>query len=195
MRAAAVRPDPVPLVTRERILRAGVRQFQAVGYHGTGVAMILAEAHAPKGCFYHHFPGGKEQLAVEAVVWLAQEVNAFLDRLAASGANGTAMALGVARHATAGLHHADTMRGSLIAVLAAETVPGPPAIRAALDRAIAGWADRLGAGFAREGAADSGGRAETALAAIEGATVLARLRGRPDMVVTIVAAALGCPAP
>ena len=188
---AAARPDPEPVATRDRILRAGVRQFQAGGYHGTGVAAILTEAHAPKGSFYHHFPGGKEALAVAAVAWLAAEVDMFLDHLAASGAGGTAMALAMARHAAAGLGHADRMRGSLIAVLAAEAVPGSAAIRVALERAVAGWRDRLRAGFARDSAADPDDRAQVALAAIEGATVLARITGRSAMAVEIVAAALG----
>ena len=35
-RSTALRSGPVS--TRDRILRAGVQQFQANGYHGTGVA-------------------------------------------------------------------------------------------------------------------------------------------------------------
>jgi TetR/AcrR family transcriptional repressor of lmrAB and yxaGH operons len=48
---------------RERILRAALSHFQRHGYHGAGLAEILEEARAPKGSLYHHFPGGKAQLA------------------------------------------------------------------------------------------------------------------------------------
>jgi TetR/AcrR family transcriptional repressor of lmrAB and yxaGH operons len=37
------------------------------GYHATGLNQIVAEADAPKGSIYFHFPGGKEQLAAEAI--------------------------------------------------------------------------------------------------------------------------------
>ena len=30
------------------------------GYHGVGLNELLADANAPKGVLYHHFPGGKE---------------------------------------------------------------------------------------------------------------------------------------
>ena len=192
MSAAAVQPCQQKVVTRERILHAGVSRFQASGYHGTGVAAILAEAQAPKGSFYHHFPGGKEQLAVEAVEWLAEEVGGFLERYAVSGAGGVEMALGMARYAARGLGRAETMRGSLIAVLAADAVPGSAAIGAALNRAVGRWVAKLGDGFAREGASDPDSRAKVALAVIEGATVLALIAGRPAAAVEIVAAALGC---
>ena len=50
--------------TRERILRAATRLFQTRGYHGARLSEILDVAHAPKGSLYHHFPGGKEDLAI-----------------------------------------------------------------------------------------------------------------------------------
>ena len=58
--------------TRTRILRAALRLFRRHGYHGVGINDILAEAQAPKGSMYHHFPGGKEEIAA-AVVGLITE--------------------------------------------------------------------------------------------------------------------------
>lgn len=185
---AAGRTEQRP--TRERILRAGVRLFQAQGYHGTGVAAILEQAHAPKGSFYHHFPGGKEDLAVATVQWLAAEVGGFLDGILAAGGGGREMILGLADHAALGLAQADNMRGSLIAVLAAEAVPGSAAIGAALRSTVEGWLVRLATGLEREGLEDAEARAREALSLVEGATVTARIAGRPDMVGEIVRGAL-----
>jgi TetR/AcrR family transcriptional repressor of lmrAB and yxaGH operons len=42
------------------------RLLQLRGYHGTGLNEILAESGAPRGSLYFHFPGGKDQLVIEA---------------------------------------------------------------------------------------------------------------------------------
>src|SRR3954453_7103856 len=53
--------------TKERIVTASADLFRRQGYSGTGVKQILAEASAPFGSLYHHFPGGKEQLRAETI--------------------------------------------------------------------------------------------------------------------------------
>jgi AcrR family transcriptional regulator len=53
--------------TRERILTSGAELFRRQGYEATGVKQIVEAAAAPFGSLYHFFPGGKEQLAAEAV--------------------------------------------------------------------------------------------------------------------------------
>src|SRR3954471_24396169 len=53
--------------TKDRIVGASAKLFRRQGYSGTGVKQILAEASAPFGSLYHHFPGGKEQLGAESI--------------------------------------------------------------------------------------------------------------------------------
>src|SRR3954463_4579076 len=53
--------------TKDRIVGASAELFRRQGYSGTGVKQILAEAGAPFGSLYHHFPGGKEQLGAETI--------------------------------------------------------------------------------------------------------------------------------
>lgn len=53
--------------TRERILDTTAELFRRYGYTGTGMKQILAEANAPFGSLYHHFPGGKEELGEEVI--------------------------------------------------------------------------------------------------------------------------------
>jgi AcrR family transcriptional regulator len=53
--------------TKERILDSSGELFRRQGYMATGVKQIVAEASAPFGSIYHHFPGGKEELGAETV--------------------------------------------------------------------------------------------------------------------------------
>ncbi len=53
--------------TRERILYATAELFRRQGYSGTGLKQVVREAKAPFGSLYHHFPGGKQQLADEVI--------------------------------------------------------------------------------------------------------------------------------
>src|SRR3954453_16024491 len=53
--------------TKGRILESSGELFRRQGYMGTGVKQILAEASAPFGSLYHHFPGGKEELGAETI--------------------------------------------------------------------------------------------------------------------------------
>ncbi|MBV4431269.1 TetR/AcrR family transcriptional regulator [Clostridium tyrobutyricum] len=53
--------------SREKILNAATKFFQANGFNGTGLNEILKESKSPKGSLYYYFPEGKEQLALEAI--------------------------------------------------------------------------------------------------------------------------------
>jgi TetR/AcrR family transcriptional repressor of lmrAB and yxaGH operons len=53
--------------TRERFIRATAALLQERGYAATGLRDILAASGAPRGSMYFHFPGGKAELATEAI--------------------------------------------------------------------------------------------------------------------------------
>src|SRR3546814_18774245 len=64
-------PARKPLTTKERFTDMTARLMSRHGYAGVGLNEIAAKSGAPKGSLSHHFPGGKEQLAAEAVAWSA----------------------------------------------------------------------------------------------------------------------------
>jgi AcrR family transcriptional regulator len=61
-----VNPSGQP-ATKDRILDATAELFRRHGYTGTGLKQIVADANAPFGSVYHHFPGGKQQLGAEVI--------------------------------------------------------------------------------------------------------------------------------
>jgi len=67
--------------TRARIIATTVELMEAQGYHATGLNQILQQSAAPKGSLYHHFPGGKEELAAEAVSAAGQALTHEFDAI------------------------------------------------------------------------------------------------------------------
>jgi AcrR family transcriptional regulator len=64
--ATSIQPVPAN-PTKSRILDATAALFMRYGYTGTGLKQIVADANAPFGSLYHHFPGGKQELGVEVL--------------------------------------------------------------------------------------------------------------------------------
>src|SRR4029077_6786118 len=67
---------------KAKAIETAERLFRAQGYAATGLTQILEESGAPKGSFYFHFPGGKEQLAREVLVAYGARTVAGMRQLA-----------------------------------------------------------------------------------------------------------------
>jgi TetR/AcrR family transcriptional repressor of lmrAB and yxaGH operons len=52
--------------TREHMIESTSGLVHRLGFHGTSLNEILTESGAPRGSLYYHFPGGKEELILEA---------------------------------------------------------------------------------------------------------------------------------
>ncbi len=63
-----------PRPTKDRLIRTAADLFRNRGYHGVGLAELLAAAEAPKGSLYHHFPDGKSDLALAAATWSSDQM-------------------------------------------------------------------------------------------------------------------------
>lgn len=76
--ASAVASPTKPDDTRTRILKAALKLFRKHGFHGVGMTEILSLADTPKGSAYHHFPGGKQAIAVAVVEGLSESILAMM---------------------------------------------------------------------------------------------------------------------
>jgi TetR/AcrR family transcriptional repressor of lmrAB and yxaGH operons len=161
--------------TRLRVLQTAAHLFRSQGYHGTGLNQVLAEGGAPKGSLYFHFPGGKEQLAVEAVELGGRRLCETITGLLASAPD---VASGVDSVVTAladDLERSGFRHGCPVGPIAQDTVDNE-AIQRACAAAFASWhatverALRAG-GVPARAASDL---ATMVLAAVEGAQLLAR---------------------
>lgn len=186
-------PPPPASGTRERLVAAMSRALQRKGYHGVGLAELLAEADAPKGVLYHHFPGGKQQLAVAAIEAIAGHINASLDRLVAAGADPLPTLEGWLAMAEQQLVRSGFERGCPLATVALETTADDAAVRAALSAAFGAIRERLGRLLAGTGlpAEQAAGLAALVVAAYEGALMQARVAGSGAPMAAAAQALLG----
>src|ERR1700689_4071154 len=58
------------LPPRERMVRSATQLIRRKGVSGTGMREIVIEADAPRGSLQHYFPGGKEELVSDALLWM-----------------------------------------------------------------------------------------------------------------------------
>ncbi len=71
---------------RDRMVEAAIEGMRGSGLAGAGINQVIAASGAPKGSLYHYFPGGKLQLAQEALDRFGEERNAALAKAMAGDA-------------------------------------------------------------------------------------------------------------
>lgn len=188
-RPARRRPASRAVPTRDRIVLAATQLFQQRGYHAVSTADILDHARAPRGSMYHHFPLGKEQIAVAAVTRIRRDVLALLHKLQAGGRSLEDTLRIVAESMARWLRASAWREGTMLASTAVGTAPDLPDLHAAIRDAFAAWCEHLTGRLTDDGwdATAAQAMAQTILAAIEGAMILARVDQDERIVTRVVA--------
>ncbi len=157
------------------MIRTAASLFQRQGYAATGWRQVIAESDTPWGSQSHHFPGGKEELAVEA---LTRSGSAYegLVRQAFDGAHPADAIRAWASIAAEVLEASGWADGCPIATVALERSHESEALGTTCATAFAGWRRAIADGIEAAGADrdDAASLATLVLAAVEGALVLAR---------------------
>jgi AcrR family transcriptional regulator len=161
-------PAPAKVPTRDRILFATAELFRRQGYNGTGLKQVVAEAEAPFGSLYHHFPGGKGELGEEVIdkagAFFQALVTAVYDEEATTEAGVRAVFSGAAET----LEATDYEDACPIATVALEVASTDDRLRAATAAVFERWTAAL-----TERVGDRA-KALAIIAALEGAFVLCR---------------------
>jgi len=159
------------------MIRSAALLFRRNGVEGTAFSDVLERSGAPRGSIYHHFPGGKAELAEEATRYAGDFIAAALAAALAEDdpaatlrgfSAGLAGALGESGYADGCPVVAAALEGSRL-----------PGARDAAGAAIERWEDLLAEAFEANRVPPVRARslATLAIAAIEGAIVLARAQG------------------
>jgi len=160
------------------MIEAAARLFQRQGYHGVGLMDIVKEGAAPRGSIYYHFPGGKEELAVEAIQRGSRRITDLFEHAAKRSASADELVAEIGHELAAGLEASGFLEGCPLATVTLETAPASEALRAACETAYAEWLRVLGRLFSQRGVPfeRSPSLATLALGAWGGALVLSRAR-------------------
>ncbi|MFC9088296.1 TetR/AcrR family transcriptional regulator [Nocardiopsis dassonvillei] len=163
--------------TRERIVRATSRLMQRQGYGATGLKEISREAEATLGSVYHFFPGGKRELAVEAVRHGDEEFALALREVFARVDDPAEAIVACTRDLAAGLRASGWLDGCPITTVALESAGLDPDIQEAAARAFENWRGLVRDKLLRSGFGEEDARelAHTVVAALEGAEMSAQV--------------------
>ncbi|MCR3750244.1 TetR/AcrR family transcriptional regulator [Lentzea californiensis] len=71
--------------TKQRMLDSAVLLLRERGAAGVTVDAVLAHSGAPRGSVYHHFPGGRNEMVLDAVRQAGDYITAMVSESAAEG--------------------------------------------------------------------------------------------------------------
>lgn len=166
--------------TRDRLVAAMSDLLQRRGFHGVGLSDVLAQARAPKGVLYHHFPGGKVELAVAAIQATVAYVTTTLDRLQAAYADPVQAIRAWLDHAQKQLEQSAFERGCPLATVALESTADDHILRQALAQGFSEMRERLARLLSQAGGVAPTRAAQLStlmVATYEGALIQSRVAG------------------
>ncbi|HUO46122.1 MAG TPA: TetR/AcrR family transcriptional regulator [Acidimicrobiia bacterium] len=165
-----------PSDARVRTLETAANLFRRQGYHGTPVSQILDESGAPRGSLYFHFPGGKEQIAAEAVEIASTEMVTLIERARERSATAVEFIGRVTGGIARWLEQSDYVEGCPIATVTLELVPSVDEVAEAVRGAYRLWTELIRDGLIGFGlpADKAEGVALLSVTAIEGGLLLSR---------------------
>ncbi|WP_100406084.1 TetR/AcrR family transcriptional regulator [Bacillus solitudinis] len=107
--------------TQVKILETASRLFQIQGYHATGLNQIIKESGSPKGSLYYYFPGGKEELAAEAIHYTREAVTSHLRQRLEIHTNAVVAIQSFIKEFSTKFEKVQKLEGAPIGLLALET--------------------------------------------------------------------------
>ena len=162
--------------SRSRMIHAAAELFRQRGYHATTFSDVVRESGAPRGSTYFHFPGGKQELAREAIARAGGEVEEMVDQAARHAGDPGSLVRALAQILASRLERSGYQSGCAIATMVLELAPRDEEFSADFDSVFTRWRAALVTRFepldiAPDRAAVLAG---LTISALEGALVLSR---------------------
>jgi TetR/AcrR family transcriptional regulator, lmrAB and yxaGH operons repressor len=162
--------------SRSRMIHTAAELFRQRGYHATTFSDVVRESGAPRGSTYFHFPGGKAELAREAIARAGDEVEAMVDEAAGHADDPGSLVRALGQIFAGRFERSGYQSGCAIATMVLELAPRDGGFSADFDRVFARWRAALVTRFQPLGIAPdrAAALADLTISALEGALVLSR---------------------
>ncbi len=163
--------------SRERMLASAASLLGVRGLRATSFTEVLRDSGAPRGSIYHHFPGGKRQLAADALRRTSEQILAYQRTCRAD------TAAGVLEHFVElfrrSLSSSACRAGCPVAGVVIDTTSPRDPLREIARASFRSWIALLTEQLVNVGTArrDARSLAVTTLASVEGGLVLCRAEG------------------
>ena len=162
--------------SRSRMISAAAELFRQRGYHATTFSDVVHESGAPRGSTYFHFPGGKQELAREAIAGAGDEMEELVDEAARHAGDPGPLVRALAEIFASRFERSGYQGGCPIATMVLELAPRDEEFSAGFDSVFARWRAALVTRFEALGLAPerSAALADLTISALEGALILSR---------------------
>src|SRR5271155_123997 len=188
--------DDMPKKTdsKERMVAAARRLFREHGYLGTALSDVISESAAPRGSIYFHFPGGKEELAIEVTLLHASDRIAQINRAAAAATSAAQLIEIYMGSERDDLVASNYREGCAVAPIVIEATPASEQLSDAARRAFQDLIATLAARLTEKGIPHTRAAqlATNVWISVEGALILSRVLRSPepfDMAIALLTAA------
>jgi len=174
--------------TKKKLVDATASLLRRQGYHATGLSDIVEESGAPRGSLYFYFPDGKDELACAALAASGVEWRARIGAAVADARDLGAALDAVVTLLADDLEASGWQNGCPVAAVALESTSRR--VHDAVAAHYAAWQSTVSERIAAFGVPKPVATqlATVALAAIEGALLLAKVHKSREPLVTVGAA-------
>jgi AcrR family transcriptional regulator len=183
--------DDMPKKTdsKQRMVSAARRLFREHGYLGTALSDVVTESAAPRGSIYFHFPGGKEELALEVTLLHASDRIAHINRAAAAATTAAQLIEIFMGRERDDLLASNYREGCAVAPIVIESTPASDQLSDATRRAFQDVITTLAARLTEKGLPHESAvqLATNVWSNVEGALILSRALRSPEPFDTAIA--------
>lgn len=181
--------DKLAKSTKTNMIETTAKLLQKQGFHGTGLNEIIQVSGSPKGSIYHHFPGGKEELAVAAIEWTKEQVRTYLVRQLEKEASANNAIARLINDSANQFDEGAYFRGVPVIALTLENAAASTAIRTACKEAFEDWERVIAKKIEASGCstADAAERASVIHAMMQGAAAISFAKESSDPLRTVAA--------
>ena len=162
--------------SRSRMIHTAAELFRQRGYHATTFSEVVNESGAPRGSTYFHFPGGKQELAREAIALAGDEIEDMVEQAARQADTPGALIRSLAQIFANRFERSGYQSGCAIATMVLELAPRDQQVSADFNRVFERWRTALVNRLEPLGipAGRAAALADLTISALEGALLLSR---------------------